>query len=113
MVCLGSAMRRLTASWAYSFSPSDSSATTEGCRRRPWRSGTMTTSPLRTAATTEFVVPRSIPRTDMQGRMLPQAGGSLAVVVGRHQAEDDGGADGDADGRQQRHVSPRPARRVV
>ena len=65
MVCLGSISRRATASWLNSLVPSGISATVEGCSRRPCRSGTITTSPAFTEATTEFVVPRSMPRTAM------------------------------------------------
>src|SRR5688572_21161257 len=51
-------------------SPFCTNATTDGWSRWPCGSGITSTRPLRTVATTEFVVPRSMPMTGSTGPCL-------------------------------------------
>src|SRR5512143_3419116 len=61
MVCLGLVTAWRLATWPTSRSPSLVNATTEGAVRPPSAVGMTTGSPPSMTATTELVVPRSIP----------------------------------------------------
>src|SRR6478609_5761886 len=63
MVCLGLVTACRLATWPTRRSPSFVNATTDGVVRPPSELGITTGSPPSITATTEFVVPRSIPIT--------------------------------------------------
>src|SRR5436190_15030761 len=67
MVCWGSRWRRASAAYPTRMSPLGAKATTDGWRRLPWKSGMTSTRLPRTVATTELVVPRSMPMTGSTG----------------------------------------------
>jgi hypothetical protein len=75
MVCLGLVTAWRLATWPTSRSPSLVNATTDGVVRPPSALGMTTGSPPSMTATTEFVVPRSIPM------ILDATWGSLSKVL--------------------------------
>src|SRR5918993_1002292 len=81
MVCFGLVTAWRLATWPPSRSPSLVNATTEGVVRPPSALGMTTGSPPSMTATTEFVVPRSMPMT------LSAIGSSGVFVERRARAE--------------------------
>src|SRR5436853_7655199 len=96
MVCLGLVMACRLATWPTSRSPSLVNPTTDGVVRPPSELGITTGSPPSITATTELVVPRSIPMTlSAIATSSVESGGADHATPGRSADAGEAGQVGD------------------